>query len=195
MMPKKILIILGNPARERQSFCEALVLSYMNAATQAGHQVEFIKVSNLVFDPILHEGYKAGQPCEPDIVSSQEKMMWADHWVIVYPLWQFMLPALFKGFLERTITKGFAFDSVDEFSPPVKVLAGKTVRIFQTMGMPSFYYRWVYRRHSEKALRNILDLCGIRAVRTSFCGLIETSNKRRRQKYLESAAKLGQSGK
>ena len=65
-MKKKILIILGHPARQRQSFCEALAIAYKESAVQAGHAVEYIKISNLDFDPILHEGYVGEQNKEPE---------------------------------------------------------------------------------------------------------------------------------
>ena len=114
---KKILIILGHPAKERQSFCESLALAYKEHAVQSGHDVKFIKIADLKFDPILHEGHMGELPPDSEIVAVQERMAWADHWVIVYPLWQFMIPALLKGFFERTLTRGFAYN-FDGRSPP-----------------------------------------------------------------------------
>ena len=34
---KRILVMNGNPARQRESFSEALANAYAEAATQAGH--------------------------------------------------------------------------------------------------------------------------------------------------------------
>ena len=120
---KKILVILGHPAHARKSFCEALAESYMAGAREAGHSIDFIKISDLSFDPILHEGYKVEQAVEPDILVVRSKMLTADHFVIVYPLWQFSVPALLKGFCERTLALGFAYGL--QGKNPVLPLKGK----------------------------------------------------------------------
>src|ERR1035438_5649049 len=100
-----ILIILGHPARKRQSLSEALANAYKEGAIESGHEVCLSKVADKQFDPILHEGYGEEQAAEPDIIEAQEKIRWADHLVFVYPLWEYMIPALLKGFLERTLTR------------------------------------------------------------------------------------------
>jgi putative NADPH-quinone reductase len=188
---KKILIILGHPAKERQSFCELLALTYKEKAHQAGHQVELMKISEMDFDPILHEGYVGEQYKEPAIVTAQEKIMWADHIVIVYPLWQFMIPALLKGFMERVLTKGFAYE-FDENTPiQKKILKGKTARIIQTTGMPSFMYRFLTLQHAVRALKAILCFCGFKKVKVTHLGLVESLSDKRREKYLNVIKKLG----
>lgn len=185
---KKILIILGHPARKRKSYCEALALAYKEKALHAGHLVELVKIADLSFDPILHEGYKEEQAVEPDIAAARDKMHWAEHWVIVYPLWQFGMPALLKGFFERTLVKGFAYDFTAERS--VRLLNGKTARVIQSMGMPSFFYRWYYFEHGEKALKDVLALCGIKCRRT-YCGLAESCADKERNRQLAQVGKLG----
>lgn len=189
-MHKKILIILGHPALMRETFCESLARTYNIGAEHAGHEVKFIKIADLSFDPLLHEGYKGNQSLEPDIAAAQDLMLWADHWVIVYPLWQFMMPALLKGFLERTLTKGFAYDFNAVHSGVYKPLKGKTVRLIQTMGMPGFYYRLFYKSHGEKALKNMLEFCGLN-VKATFLGMVESLNQEKRAQYLKQAENLG----
>ena len=45
-----------------------------------------------------------------------------------------------------------------------------------TMGMPALFYRWFYRAHSLKSFeRNMLHFCGIRPVRATVIGSIESS--------------------
>ena len=68
-----ILIILGHPARKRQSLSEALANAYKEGAIESGHEVYLYKVADKQFDPILHEGYGAEQAAEPDIIEAQER--------------------------------------------------------------------------------------------------------------------------
>jgi NAD(P)H dehydrogenase (quinone) len=192
-MTKRILIILGHPAHERRSFCEALAASYQEGAQESGHEVKLIKVAQLHFDPILHEGYQGNQSPEPDIAAAQEKVRWAEHLVIVYPMWVYMIPALLKGFFERTFTEGFAYGLKSRNPLKKGLLNGKSARIIQTMGMPTIMYRLMHRAHGAKALRSALQFCGIAPVRMTFCGMIEGGD-RRRKAYLEKAKVLGRTG-
>ncbi|TAH34224.1 MAG: flavodoxin family protein [Alphaproteobacteria bacterium] len=195
-MAKKILVILGNPARQRKSLCESLALAYEKGATETGNEVRLIKIADLEFDPILHEGYKGIQSLEPAIADAQTQLAWADHIVIVYPLWQFSMPALLKGFFERVLMKGFAFDFGTDDGPFVhaKFLRNKSARIIQTMAMPSLMYRLFARQHGAKALRSTLNFCGISPVRFSYYGMTEKINEDQANSYIDEVKILGRRG-
>lgn len=197
-MAKNILVILGHPAHQRESFCEALANAYSQGATESGHRVEQLKLADLQFDPLLHEGYEGEgvdgvQPPEPDILAAQENIRAAEHLVFVHPMWQFQLPALVKGFCERTLTKGFAYDR--HASNPLRsgLLTGKSAHIIQTMGMPGWFYALWYRAHGAKALRDMLRFIGIKPVHCSYFGLVEKASAR--QKHLARCRELGVKGK
>ena len=190
----KMLIILGHPARKRQSFSEALANAYKDGAIESGHEVCLYKVAEKQFDPILHEGYFEEQTAEPDIAEARERILWADHLVFVYPLWEYMIPALLKGFLERTLTRGFAYLERDS-QKNGKLLAGKSARLIQTSGMPAIMYRFWYRAHGMKALRDMLGFCGIRPVHASCFGMMKTADDARRKRWLNEINILGSKGK
>src|SRR3546814_9849412 len=61
---------------------------------------------------------------------------WADHLVILYPLWLGDVPALLKGFLEQILRPGFAIDE-GSTGMSAKLLTGRSARIIVTMGMRS----------------------------------------------------------
>lgn len=193
-MQKKIGIILGHPAHDRRSFCESLALAYQQSAEAAGYRVELVKISSLDFDPILHEGYTADQPLESDIVATQGKIQRADHLVIVYPMWQFALPALMKGFMERTFTHGFAYDRTANNPLKAGLLKGKSARIVQTMGMPALAYRLFYGARAAKALKNALAICGISPINITYFGSVEAVGDAGRNSYLTQMQALGKQG-
>lgn len=192
-MQKRILIILGHPSRERKTLCESIAEIYAANALKAGHIVETIKIASLNFDPVLHEGFNVAQEEEADIQFSRTQMLLADHWVIIYPLWMLMMPALLKGFFERTLIK-FVFDEENKTNTHPKPLAGKTVRIIQTMGMPEIIYRWYFGQHGIKALKGILRLVGCSKINSTYFGSAESTALTRRQKYFHIVEKLGFSG-
>lgn len=186
----RILVINGNPARQRESFSEALANAYAEAATQAGHEVRTLQIATLDFDPILHEGYHGNQPAEPNVKAAQDFISWAEHVVVIYPMWQFGVPALLKGFCERTLTPGFAYSVTSKNPLQAALLKGRSVRLIQTMGMPAILYTAAFGGHGAKAFRSLFSFCGFGPVRTTLLGMIE-SGDHVRNKHLSRVRKLG----
>jgi putative NADPH-quinone reductase len=102
----KIAIIVGHARKD--TFCEALGKAYLKGAEAAGHEAALFVTSRMAFDPVLHEGFSAPQPLEPDLQAAQDAVGAAEHLVFIFPLWLGTLPAIFKGFLERILQPGFA---------------------------------------------------------------------------------------
>jgi putative NADPH-quinone reductase len=94
-MTQRILVILGHPSNA--SLCSALADTYTHAAKIAGHEVRVLRLGDLTFDPILHDGYQQIQPLEPDLLSAQSDILWATHLTFVFPIWWGGIPALLKG--------------------------------------------------------------------------------------------------
>jgi NAD(P)H dehydrogenase (quinone) len=194
---KKILIINGNPAKQRSTFSEALAKSYAHHAQNAGHRVTSMKLADLSFDPIQHEGYASEQPLEPDLITLREAMAVADHWVMIFPLWYALPPALFKGFIERIFTKGFAFEYEGRYPVPLPILKGKTVRIIITCSMPIFVYQWFSGKPAQQAMKTLFGLCGMKISGfTVFAGIADPTPQGavRFNRYIESLQGIGKNG-
>lgn len=188
----RIALIIGHPGKTR--FSHALAQAYQEGATSAGHEVRVLNLSEMAFDPILHEGYEGDQPIEPDIQTAQDAITWAEHLVIVYPIWGGTMPALLKGFIERAFLPGFAYGS-GRNGKPRKLLSGRSARLIITMGAPAFWYRWVMGAHGVKVLKHhILKFCGITPVRTTYFGLIGTASEAKRKQWLEQVRAHGING-
>ena len=195
-MGNKIVIVQGHPDPGAEHLCHALANSYGLGAKEAGHEVREINISQLDY-PLLRtqQDYDEGTP--PDVIKhAQDDLAWADHIVLVYPLWLGTMPALLKGFLEQVLRPGFATSKVEKGSSWQKMLKGKSARIVITMGMPALAYRWYYRAHSLKSLeRNILKFCGIGPIQENLFGLVEGVSDEKRSGWLEQMNKLGHEGK
>jgi putative NADPH-quinone reductase len=187
---KKVLIIQGHP--DRESYCRALSMAYKVGALNAGAEVQEIIVSDLKFNPNLEFGYRKRTELEPDLLAAQEKIKWAEHLVIIYPLWWGGMPALLKGFFDRTFLPGFAFQKRENSVWWDKYLIGKSARIITTMDQPAWYHWLIYGEPAQKALKKmILVFCGIKPVKTTSIGPIRFSKDEFRKKYLEKVKALG----
>lgn len=191
-MARKILIIDGHPDPAAGRYLHALADAYRKGASDARHEVRVLAIARLDFPGLRsNEEFLKGQP--PGVIAeAQEAVRWADHLVILYPLWLGSMPGLLKSFLEQLLRPGFAFDATKTRGLPHKLLKGRSARIIVTMGMPAFFYRWYFRAHSLKSLeRNILAFCGIKPVRASLVGMVEGMSERQRGQWLGKMEALG----
>lgn len=193
MSARRILIVDGHPDPAEGRFVHALADSYAKGAAVAGHEVCRIDVANLDFPLMRARSQWETDPPPPDIAAAQQAILWAEHLVILYPLWLGDVPALLKGFLEQAMRPGFAFVP-REGGLPEKKLRGRSAQLVVTMGMPSLFYRTFYGAHSVKSFeRNILKFVGISPVDHLIIGSVET-DARGRADWLEKLFNLGGAG-
>lgn len=189
-MAGNIVIIQGHPDTRAIHFCHALADAYVEGAREGRHEVRRIAVSGVDFPILRNREEWESEAVEVGIRASQVDIAWADHLVIIYPLWLGSMPAILKGFLEQVSRPGFAI-SRSGTGMPRPLLKGKSARIIVTMGMPAPVYRWYFGAHSLKSLeRNILGACGIKPIHASVVGSVEGSDKHR-QTWLARMRELG----
>ena len=185
----KVLIICGHP--DSDSFVAALCREYAEGAAGGGHEVRRLALSEMVFNPIMR-GRKHEMPLEPDLLAAQESIRWCQHLVIGYPTWWGSMPALLKGFVDRTIQPGFGFKYREGSPLWDRLLAGRSARVMVTMDAPSMYDLLVYRASSRRTMTHpILRYCGFKPVRGSTFSRVRFSTAERRQSWLSSVRKLG----
>jgi putative NADPH-quinone reductase len=184
----RILLIDGHPDPSPERFIHALAGAYA-AGAKGLHELRRIDLARMSF-PILRsrEDWQEGN-VPPEIATAQEAIRWAEHIVILFPLWLGDMPALLKALFEQVARPGFAFRYGEGF--PEKLLKGRSARLVVTMGMPGFFYKLIYRAHSLKSLkRNILEFVGIHPVHLNVIGGVEGKAERRKW-WLEKMTDLG----
>lgn len=189
-MVARVLVINGHPDPAAERLCAALAEAYVRGAHRAGHEVRRIDVGAADF-PLIRSAadFTQGGP-PPAMKVAQEAVAWADHLVLVFPLWLGGAPALLKGFLEQVFRYGFAISSPGE---GVKgLLKGKSARLVVTMGMPAQAFRWIFGAFGSRSLeRGLLWICGISPIRRTLFGAVETVSPEARAGWLAKMEALG----
>ncbi|MCH1866306.1 NAD(P)H-dependent oxidoreductase [Nocardioides sp. CFH 31398] len=184
-----VLVVDGHPGRD--SLCASLAASYAAGARETGADVTVLALRDLSFDPDLHTGRRVAQALEPDLVRAQRALVDADHVVVVTPVWWGSVPALLKGFLDRTLESGWAYRYRDN-GLPQGLLAGRTARVVVTTDSPGWWLRVLMGDTTVRQLvRSTLRFCGLRKVRTTRIGAVHGSDETRRAAWLEEVAGLG----
>ena len=120
-----VLVIEAHPDAGR--FSSALADAYAAGAARAGATVRRLALRDLRFDPVLRGGFRGAQVLEPDLLGARAAIEEARHVVWVTPVWWGSLPALLKGFIDRTFLPGWAFEQTGA-ALPRGLLAGRTAR-------------------------------------------------------------------
>jgi putative NADPH-quinone reductase len=193
-MPKRITVIQGHPDPRGDRYGHALAAAYAEGAKAGRHELRLIDIATIDFPVLRTQDEWNNDPLPPTLKSAQDAIGWADHLVILFPLWLGTMPALLKAFLVQTLRPGFAIDA-QENGRWKKRLAGKSARIVVTMGMPALIYRWYFGAHGLKGLeRNILKFCGISPIRESLIGMVASKNPSGRTKWLARMRGFGEAG-
>lgn len=188
----RVLVVLGHP--RPGSFCEALADAYAAGANEAGADVRRLKVADMRFEPNVLESSPREQLTEQSVAEAMAAVAWADHLVFVFPTWWGTMPALLKGFLDRVLMPGFAFEDREDGEGWYKLLTGRSAHLLTTMDTPPFVYRWIYGSPGLNGLaRATLGYCGITPVRRSIFGPVKDSDTHQRQRWLAEARDAGRS--
>ena len=190
-MKKKLLIINAHP--DKESYNYALSRAFVSALDESIWHIDVINLTDLEFNPILQYGYRKRTEFEPDLVDAVQKLKDAQHLVWFFPMWWYGIPALLKGFIDRTFLPGISF-AYEEGNPiPKKLWKGKTAHIIMTADSPWWYNRFFIGSPATKQFkRGTLQFCGVNPVKVTYISPIRNSSEKFRKDWLEKVRLLGQ---
>lgn len=158
----KHLVVIAHP--RGQSFTHAMARTYATELKTLGHDVAVRDLYRRHFDPVLGEGELLGRarPSVPPAVRREQRyLLEAGAVALFYPLWWALMPAILKGYFDRVLSCGFAYDLKDDDMVPR--LTGRKALIFTSSGADMGYLRksrqWQSMRTIEE--NHILSPCGI----------------------------------
>lgn len=190
----KHLVIICHP--RRKSFTQTIGRSYAQALEALGNDVVVRDLYRLRFDPVLGESelMDAEKRFVPNAVRREQRhLAEAGAVAFFYPLWWAFMPAMMKGYIDRVLASGFAYDLKDEEMVPR--LSGKQALIFTSSGADMAYLRRSKQWRSMRLLEedNILSLCGIELVEhVHFASVVPDLPRRSIEKHLAVVAAAAQ---
>ncbi len=128
-----VYVLIGH--QKTGSFCHAIAATAIEELQAAGHDVVYHDLYVEKFDSLLlHEEIPKGSLLDPVIEQHCREITAADGYIIVHPNWWAMPPAILKGWLDRVLRQGVAY----QFGPGgvEPLLVGKRAVIFTTSNTP-----------------------------------------------------------
>ncbi len=182
-----VSVILAHP--NSQSFNHAIAQTANSALQQNGHQVSFHDLYAERFDPILPRGeFPKGASVPANVERHCREISSADGILIVHPNWWGQPPAILKGWIDRVIRPGVAYEFLDGDQGegiPIGLLKARVACVFNTSNtMPEREAR-VFGDPLETLWKNcIFGLCGVRVFYRETFSVVVTSTPEQRQEWL-----------
>jgi len=153
----KVAIVFNHPYEG--SYCTAILNAVTSGLQKAGHEIDLIHLDNDEFDPVMRakdlKGFKDGIPSDPQVLKYRERLNEAGHLIMLFPIWWELMPAMTKGFIDKVIFPGVAYDYDNSGKYPKMIKRWKainSVTIITTMNTPSLVYRLVFGNAIKKAV-------------------------------------------
>jgi len=100
------------------------------------------------------KGFRDKKPIDPKVMEYSDKIKNADHLIFIFPIWWELMPALTKGFVDKVIFPGVAYDYTNASNTRMKPLWEKLkgVTIITTMNTPNWLYWLLFGNAIKKAM-------------------------------------------
>jgi putative NADPH-quinone reductase len=189
----EISVILAHP--DRRSFNHAIAQAVCRTLERGGHAVLFHDLYEEGFDPLLSAAEldtKAELPAE--LTGYCEELRRVDGLVIVHPNWWGQPPAAMKGWIDRVIRPGVAYEFQTGDSGegvPVGLLRAKTAIVFNTSNTPPEREMQEFGDPLDNLWKRcILEFCGVKNVVRETFSVVIASTPEQRAEWLERVEEI-----
>jgi len=189
----KITVILAHP--DPESFNHAIARTAIQQLIMNKHSVFFHDLYDESFDPMLGaKEIPSEAPLPKSIKDHCEEIMQADGIIIVHPNWWGQPPAILKGWIDRVIRPGVAYEFLEgdsgEGIPNGLLRAGAAI-VLNTSNTEQEREISVFGDPLETIWKNcIFGLCGVSNFHRRTFRIIITSTEDQRRQWLDDVRVL-----
>jgi putative NADPH-quinone reductase len=188
----KVLVILAHP--QEGSFNHAIAQAAIERIADNGHTVFFHDLYKEGFDPLLKsEEIPKDNPLPATISQHCEEIAEADGIVVVHPNWWGQPPAILKGWVDRVIRPGIAYEFVEGDTGegvPRGLLKAKVALVYNTSNTEALREKTVFGDPLEAIWNHcIFGLCGVATFHRRMFSVVVTSSEGLRNQWLDQTRK------
>jgi NAD(P)H dehydrogenase (quinone) len=186
----RISVILAHP--DETSFNHAIAKTVIGQLQMNGHSISFHDLYAENFSPLLVSDEIPKDVVLPAVVKSHcEEIRLAVGIVIIHPNWWGQPPAILKGWIDRVIRPGIAYEFLDGDSGegiPRGLLPAKAAIVFNTSNTMPEREQNIFQDPLETIWRNcVFGLCGVSTFHRRMFSVVVTSTESKRKQWLDEA--------
>lgn len=191
----KTLIVYYHPYDG--SYCNAILKAVQEGLKKGNHPHKTIDLLRDAFDPVMHakdlkafveyghSGDITQSDVDPLVLHYKKKLEWAERIVMIFPIWWMSVPAMMKGFIDKVIFPGIAYN-MEGSQLVTRLHSLRQVVIISTMNTPADIYRDKFNNSLEGSLiKGTFNQIGIHNVQWISINLVKQSGPEMRKLWLE----------
>ena len=188
----RISVILAHP--DPESFNHAIAQTAVDVIKANGYKVFFHDLYQEKFDPRLNLEETAKDAILPSGIRKHcDEIAAASGIVIVHPNWWGQPPAILKGWVDRVLRPGVAYEFMEGDSGegiPNGLLKARAALVFNTSNTEAERENDIFGDPLETIWKNcIFDLCGVTNFHRRMFNVIITSTEDQRRDWLNDVEK------
>ena len=138
------------------------------------------------FNPTMTEsdlaGYNRGKTQDPLVAKYGEMLQGTYDLIIIFPIWWGMMPAIFKGFIDKVLLKGLAYRYSDEGAMLPALNIRRTLLITTSQGPTPLYRHFI----EDTLILFVLNSVGISGVEWLNCERTAHGPRENRENFLKT---------
>ena len=188
----KVSVVLAHPSR--RSFNYAMARTAVEALEHHHHKVKFHDLYRERFNPVLPTAERAkGARLPPAIARHCREIAAADGLILVHPNWWGEPPAILKGWVDRVLRPGVAYDFPDgpegAAGLPIELLKIKRALVLNTSDTPKEREDKVLGDPLQIIWRNTLSFCGVKDFHRTMYRVVCLSTPAQRAAWLRDVSR------
>lgn len=182
-----VSVILAHP--DPKSLNHAIAATVVDQLQRQGHLVLLHDLYAEQFDPILPSGEIPKEALLPAVIAKHcREIAEAEGIVIIHPNWWGQPPAILKGWVDRVLRVGVAYEFLEDDQGegiPVGLLKAQVALVLNTSNTPADREQSVFGDPLENLWKNcIFELCGIKRFYREMFRIVVVSSQEQRQRWL-----------
>jgi len=189
----RVAIVFNHPYEG--SYCNAILNTVIRGLQKAQHEIDVIHLDNEGFNPVMTaadlRAFKDRKPVDPKVIEYKQRLDDADHLVLIFPIWWELMPAMTKGFIDKIIFPGVAYDYTQSgYGMKPLFTKIKSVTVITTMNTASIVYRLIFGNAVRKAvMTGTFWKTGFKKRKWINLGMVKLVSDKKRKKWLAKIEK------
>lgn len=189
----KVLVIVAHP--NKASFNHAIALTCSKTLSDNGHEVMVHDLYDEKFDAILpFDEFTKDAVLPLEVQRHCDEVARVDGIVIVHPNWWGQPPAILKGWVDRVIRPGVAYEFLEGDSGegvPRGLLKAQSAIVFNTSNTGTSREQTVFGDPLQLIWENcVFGLCGVPNFHRRMFTIVVTSTEAQRRAWLAEVAAI-----
>lgn len=180
-------IVLAHPWHG--SFNKSILDSIVSKLEEGNRKYNIIDLNKENFDPVFREEelklYKDGGFADDQVGDYQKILNSSSELIVIFPIWWYNMPAILKGFIDKVMLRGFAYNKNSAGFLIGSLENIKRTFVITTSEAPTWYLKFMGNPIKRVLTGSTLKQIGLKNIKWFNSENTTSDSNEKRQKFLD----------